>query len=214
MALRRRATTVPAPLSVQPSQKFDGSDGSWSTFVVSVGTPPQNFRVLPSTQITETWIISPDGCTSSDPSDCQSLRGEDVFNGQPPQGFLTASSSTWKQAGLYNLVAEDNFDNYTGNGLYGYDVLGINGGNSSGGLSLPNQLVASIATKSFFNGMFGLGAQPVSLSSAASSISGFMVNLFNNRQIPSLSYGYTAGAIYRKLHCYHRASFTERNIQY
>jgi hypothetical protein len=202
MALWRRASTVPAPFSVQPSQKFDGSDGSWSTFVVSVGTPPQNFRVLPATHISETWVISPDGCIITDPSDCQSARGGDVFNGQAPQGFLTNQSSTWKEAGLYNLAGEDNFANYTASGIYGYDVVGLNGGNSSGGISLPNQLVSSIATKAFFNGVLGLGVQPVSLSSAAAAVTGFMVNLFNDKLIPSLSYGYTAGAVYRKWWCF------------
>jgi Eukaryotic aspartyl protease len=199
MSLRKRADVVPAPLVVNPSQSFDGDDGQWSTFVVSVGTPPQNFRVLISTQSSETWVIAPEGCTSTDPSTCQSSRGGEVFNGQAAAGFLTNASSTWKEAGLYTLDIESGL-NYSGNGLYGYDVVGLNGGNGSsgGGLSLPNQVVSGIAAKDFFLGIFGLGVRPTSFSSGAATVPSFMENLKTNNQIPSLSYGYTAGATYRK----------------
>jgi hypothetical protein len=92
--------------------------------------------------------------------------------------------------------------NYSGNGLFGYDVVGINGGNSSsssGGLSLSNKVVAAIASKSYFLGIFGLGIKPTSFSSgAANSPPSFLSTLKDNNQIPSLSYGYTAGAPYRK----------------
>ena len=201
MALRKRATVVPAPINVQPSQSFDGNDGQWSTFVVSVGTPPQNFRVLISTQSSETWVISPEGCTTTDVANCQTLRGGQPFNGQAPQGFLSGSSSTWQQAGIYTLDTEKTL-NYSGNGLFGYDVVGINGGNSSsstGGISLPNKVVAAMPAKDYFLGIFGLGIRDTSFSSGAPDAPpSFMVTLKENNQIPSKSYGYTAGAPYRK----------------
>jgi hypothetical protein len=34
--LLKRATTIPAPLVVDPSQSFEGADGSWSTFTIAM----------------------------------------------------------------------------------------------------------------------------------------------------------------------------------
>jgi hypothetical protein len=34
--LSKRATTIPAPLVVDPSQSFEGADGSWSTFTIAI----------------------------------------------------------------------------------------------------------------------------------------------------------------------------------
>lgn len=199
MAKSRRATVVPAPVNILPSQSFMGDDGKWSTFTVSVGTPPQNFRVLPSTQVSETWVILPDGCIASDPSDCQTQRGGENFNGQSPKGFLSNQSSTWQQLGLYTINTESVL-NITGvNGLFGNDTVGLNGGNGStvgAGLSLAKQTVGGIAAKDYFLGLLGLSIAPSSFSSAANPAQTFLTNLFKERLIPSLSYGYTAGASY------------------
>lgn len=34
-------------VSIAPSQGFEGLDGTWSTFALQIGTPPQTIRVLP-----------------------------------------------------------------------------------------------------------------------------------------------------------------------
>jgi hypothetical protein len=75
-----RATDAPEPYVVPPSDKFDGADGSWSTFTISVGTPGQDFRVLPSTKGGVTYVIAEEGCLDGlDPVDCPQLRGIEVF---------------------------------------------------------------------------------------------------------------------------------------
>ncbi|OCL08205.1 acid protease [Glonium stellatum] len=186
---------IPAPFVFSPSQAWDGNDGSWSTFIIRVGTPEQDFRVLPSTAGQETWVPVPDGCLSSDPSNCGTLRGVYPFNGQQSTGFQYNQSSTWKLIGLYDLMLEQQL-NYTGNGIYGLDTVGLMLQNS-GGLSLTGQVVAGIATKEFYLGIFGLGPKPANFSNFDYPQPSFMHTLKEQDKIPSLSYAYTAGASYR-----------------
>src|SRR6266480_3728283 len=71
---------VPAPISVDTSQRFEGNDGPWSTFPLQVGTPAQEVRVLIAMAGQQTWVVAPDGCTAAgEPSNCPTLRGG-IFN--------------------------------------------------------------------------------------------------------------------------------------
>jgi len=187
---------IPAPFVFSSSQAWDGNDGSWSTFIIRVGTPEQDFRVLPSTAGQETWVPVPEGCLSSDPSNCGTLRGVYPFDGQQSTGFQYNQSSTWKLIGLYDLMLEQQL-NYTGNGLYGLETVGLMLQNS-GGLNLTSQIVAGIATKDFYLGIFGLGPKPANFSNFEYPQPSFMHTLKGQNRIPSLSYSYTAGASYRK----------------
>lgn len=191
------SNAIPTPVIVNPTQQYDGDDGSWSTFTVQIGTPPQSFRVLVSTSSSETWVVAPEGCTKSDPSNCAQLRGAQAFNGRASTGFATNASSTWSQAGIYTLDLEQSLG-YSGNGLYGYDVVGLSGGNSSGGVSLDQQTIAGVAGKDYFMGYIGLSDRPSSFSSSAASAPSLLNNLRTANLIPSLSFGYTAGAAYGK----------------
>jgi hypothetical protein len=85
--LEKRTVPLPEPFSFAPSQVFEGNDGRWSTFVIRVGTPDQDFRVLISTAGQETWVPISEGCLSSDPSNCGALRGVLPFNNQYSNGF-------------------------------------------------------------------------------------------------------------------------------
>lgn len=195
---KKRQETVAAPVVVNPSQSWYGPDGSWSTFRIQVGTPPQSFDVLPSTSGSETWVPLPEGCTADDPTNCPTLRGVQPFNGLAAEGFLTNQSDTWSLTGLYALALEQELGIFA-NGQYGTDVVGLNGGNgsSTNGVSLGDSIVAGIAAKDYLLGGLGLGVQPTSFSSSASEEPSFMTSLRNAKLIPSLSYGYTAGAAYR-----------------
>ena len=169
----------------------DGNDGPWSTFDIHVGTPPQRIRVLASTMVGETWVVSTNGgCSQSDPSDCPQSRG----------GLVDVTkSSTWSRKDLYQLGAETNLPDYggnTNNGTFGFDALGI-GPPNSGGIVFKSQNVAAITTKSFFIGTLGLSPNAVNFTGEAPSVS-FLSSLKQSNSTPSLSYAYTAGARYRE----------------
>ena len=189
-----------APFTFQPSHSWDGNDGNWSTFVVRVGTPPQGFKILPSTSGHQTWVPVPLGCTSSDPPDCGMLRGTLPSRGAPSNGFLANQSSSWIENGIYDLGIDSHI-NLTGNGDYGYDTVALGLENTTG-LSLTHQVVAGIATKDFYLGQWGLDPRPSNFTTYDDPIPSYLKDLVDSNLIPSLSYGYTAGARYRKSNSY------------
>ncbi|KAK5123026.1 hypothetical protein LTR85_003592 [Meristemomyces frigidus] len=195
------STTIAAPISWIPSSYWDGNDGLWNTFLVKVGTPPQEFRTLPSTAGQETWLPNPEGCTTADPSDpgyCGYLRGTLPFNGVNSSGFENNQSSTWDLIGLYTLDAQELELGYSGNGLYGFDTVSLIDGNTSDALfNQTMQVVASVPDLDFWLGVFGLGPKSINFTTFNDPIQNFMSDLLNSSQIPSLSWGYTAGAYYR-----------------
>jgi hypothetical protein len=188
-------SSTPEPFVFSPSQAWDGNDGRWSSFIVRIGTPEQTFRIFPSTSGHETFVPLPEGCIESDPSNCGSLRGAYPFNGKDSNGFAVNATSTWKAIGLYSLTFGDKLG-LNDSGLYGFDKVGLTLQNS-GGLTLDNQVVAGIATKNFYLGLFGLGPKPSNFSDFEYPQPSFMRNLRDQNKIPSLSFAYTAGAAYR-----------------
>ncbi|KAH0385488.1 acid protease, partial [Aureobasidium melanogenum] len=189
------ATAIPSPFSFAPSQYWDGNDGSWSSFMVRIGTPPQDFRVFPSTTGQETLIPVPEGCTQDDPANCGSLRGVMPFQGDADTGFLSNASTTWTDIGVYTTDLETNLG-INANGAYGFDTVGLQVENS-GGIQQTHQVVAGIADKSFMYGVFGLGPKPSNFSVLSDPQPSFLTSLRENNTIPSKSYAYTAGASYR-----------------
>jgi hypothetical protein len=194
----------PTPYVVPPTSKFEGNDGSWSTFYINVGYPTgQNFRVLVSTASSLTWVINTAGCTSGDPSNCPDLRGVENYAGAKSSGYNPSDSTNSSQIGLYGLKLEDATDFST---IYGPEYSGINasiyedviglGEYSPTSLELDEYL-GSVASKSIFLGEFGLGINPNNFGSGdLPTFVGYLPNC--SMPIPSSSYGYTAGASYRK----------------
>lgn len=189
--LRARAEDPPSPFVVEPSQHWDGNDGSWSSFYIRVGEPEQKFRIFPATNAQETWIPMPEGCSSTDPPDCGARRGVELFQNEKSNGFQTNKSSTWTLIGLYDLAIEDKLG-FSGVARYGFDTVGLGESNPW----LAEQLVGGVATKDFYLGIFGLGPKPAEFT--GSPIPSYMKTLKDRNLIPSLSFGYTAGAYYRK----------------
>ena len=135
-------------------------------------------------------VVLPSGCPSyllaSDPT-CVQDRG---------QTFDNTSSSTWDVHGLYSLSFFEANLGLDAVALFANDTitLGIEG---SGGPTLKNQIVAGVASGTYWLGLFGLNPQPTNYTSLSDSQASYMSNLKEQNLIPSLSFGYTAGAPYR-----------------
>jgi hypothetical protein len=197
MGLAARATAAAEPYVVPPTQKFDGNDGSWSTFRVSVGTPGQDFRVLPSTKSGVTQLVVPEGCQAGiDPANCQQLRGAEIFNSAQNIGFQVNVSSSWSAIGQYDVDLEDALG-YNAKGFFGFDKVSVGSAADSKALSLDRQVVGGVGELDYFLGYLPLGQADSSFNSLSSSIDSFLYQLRNATKIPSLSYSYTAGAKYR-----------------
>jgi len=107
-------------------------------------------------------------------------------------GFASNQSSTWAYLGRHSLV-EGEYLNITTDGQYGTDVVGL-GVDESTGFTLNRNVVAGITAGPFYTGTFGLKAANV--TSIDGGPATFMAQLKQQNLIPSISYGYTAGAIY------------------
>lgn len=197
IAPRATSSTIPKPYVVPPSQEFDGNDGSWSTFKISIGTPAQDFRVLASTKSGETHVIVPEGCIEGlDGPNCSNLRGAEVFQSSQSPGYQVNMSSTWSTLGQYSVDLEDRL-NYTAQGLFGFDKISLGSAVDDASLSMDRQIVAGIADLDYYMGHIPLGVPDSSFSSLSQSIDSFIYQLRNTSRIPSLSFSYTAGAKYR-----------------
>ncbi|KAH8732488.1 aspartic peptidase domain-containing protein [Phaeosphaeriaceae sp. PMI808] len=178
--------THPAPILVPPTGKWDGVNEDCSTFNLSVGNPPQYFRVLPATNDSAVVVPAPEACGSQDPINCPLLRG--VENGR---GFNSNQSSTWKQIGLWKWWRPaSNTLNIAGNANMGFDTVTMSGLNAS------NTLVGAYGTRSIWLGQIPLHSRAVSFEESK-HYSSLIVALYDTKQIPSKSYSYTAGAKYR-----------------
>ena len=117
----------------------------------------------------------------------------------------TSRSSTWSQLGNYSLGIELNLA-YNDVGTYGTDTVALGFSNATGGPALQGQVVAGIETFDFYTGYFGLGSQPNNFTASQdignlandTQIPSFLTTLKSQNLIPSLSWAYTAGAIYRE----------------
>jgi hypothetical protein len=219
------STAVPAPFSLEPAWSWSGDDGSWSTFQIAVGTPPQPFNILPSTTGAEVWIPIPEGCEGIlvNIQNCGILRGVDDFNGETSRGFQTNESSTWDLLGIYNLATEQNLWGPTGNpGQYGLDTVSF--GTTQGGqdIELEGQAIAGVATANVWLGSLGLGTASLNFDVHPEDILSPLSSLRNANYTPSLSFGYTAGASYSTpqdygsliFGGYDEARFTSSNFNY
>lgn len=169
---------VPQAIVATTDSTFVGYDGAWSPVSIRVGTPQQYLSLLPSTLSQETWVVGPAGCDGT--STCTNERG----------GLFSANqSTTFQERGLYELNSQD-----TGYGYYGMDTIYL-----SDDVSTPDQIIALVNSTEHWIGSLGLGVQQTRFDGTENYLP-FLSSLVQNGSfIPSHSYGYTAGAFYRKL---------------
>lgn len=205
MFFRKRDTAnttllPPSPYVLAPTGEFDGNDGKWSTFFINLGDEDgsgrgQNFKVLISTS---SPIILVPGQAEWCNNDCAEARGVEIFNGKQPSGLV---EDGWKESGLYDLPLPDWWsgnDSLGGHWFTGNVGLGTS---SSQSLILTDQFVVDHTNEDFYMGTFGLAAGAIDPGSGAKEP--FITNFYKSAQkIPSVSYGYTAGAFYRKSCCF------------
>ncbi|KAG8625759.1 hypothetical protein KVT40_006160 [Elsinoe batatas] len=184
----------PKAINIAPSQYWEGNDGSWSTFAVQIGNPPQTVRVLPASSGSSIWAVLPEGCAAEDdPENCGTQRG--VL-------FDPANSTTFQRVGgesdFFQLPYETEASlGYAGNAIVGYDNVEL-GWPGAGGPALPSQVIAGYADKDNMLGLLGLTPRPVNVTSFIDRKPSPLGTLANeNKTIPSSYWAYTAGAQYR-----------------
>lgn len=120
-----------------------------------------------------------------------------MYEGKANDGFQALESSTWHEIGIYQVAARDEL-RYNASGLYGLDTLGLNIANS-GGPTLQNQVISGVVNPRFWVGRLGMDVKPSNFSEFENPQRSLIKTLKEENYIPSLSYGYTAGAYYSKL---------------
>jgi hypothetical protein len=196
----------PKPLVLSPSGTFDGDDGKWSTFIVNIAGDGegkgQNFKVLISTSSPITIVpAKTDWCITDE---CARRRGVmDVGS----LGLDMTNTDFYSTAGLYTLPFNTDSlywwsrglllpsSNGTLNGAWGVANVGL-GTASKQSITLQHQYVAGYYVSDFFLGSLGLSAGAVSATGATRpSFLGGLAAV--TTEVPSVSYGFTAGASYR-----------------
>ncbi|KAK3316866.1 aspartic peptidase domain-containing protein [Apodospora peruviana] len=177
----RGATAAGTALRVQASSSWHGSDGDWSTFDVSVGSTSQSVQLTVST--TESGLrayIASDG-DDEDSSKILALG----------HGFNPGSSQTWKDT----RISDNDSYPYIDSTQSGLDSVLLSADRPSAvvGIELIN------STSQFFAGLGSIGLLNSSGTSGNATYESLIRQLAQNvgdQGIPSLAYGYTAGASY------------------
>ncbi|KAF2743810.1 acid protease, partial [Sporormia fimetaria CBS 119925] len=190
---------LPAPLSIEPTQGWDGIDGSWNTFPLRIGTPEQYTRAFISTASQQTWAVIEDACWLDTPDPNDSTKLVKFWDKQCAEDrggvFIPDKSRTWQEIGFFQLWLERNLG-HGGNGRYGYDTVGI-GYMEGEGPTLLNTTVGALKSESFWLGHLGLHPKSTNFSAFKDPSPSYMTYLYEQHHIPSIAWGYTAGAQYR-----------------
>lgn len=145
-----------------------------------------------STTCPQPWAIDPLACTITDPN-CSYRRGN---------RFYKNASSTWQDKGLYELDEELNLG-YTGNGNFGLDSITLGYPGSPSSITISHQLLATVAAEDFYVATWGIAPRATNLTrpgqnsvtfAADDAYPSLLSTLKQEAKIPSISYGYTAGA--------------------
>ena len=181
LSLATFGASEPAPIVTTATTDFVGYDGLWSAISIRVGTPEQYVSVLPGTLSQETWVVGPAGCD-----------GTTVCTTKRAGLFVANESSSFRSQGLYELNFDPELGN-TGFGYYGLDTVSLDDTTS-----VSEQIVAVVNSTDYWIGSLGLGVQDTRFT-GSENIAPLLSSLVEKvNEIPSRSYGYTAGAFYRE----------------
>lgn len=148
------------------------------------------------------------GCTGSDPTDCPSRRGIERFNGAGSTGYQPTGTSSsliglntvqLGQSQFSTLYGTRDYSNISGE--YYTDIVGLGDEPSAPTTLQLKEVIGAIPSKKLFMGYFGLGRGSNNLNNQQMlDFLSYLPNITDSPipAIPSLSYGYTAGANYRK----------------
>lgn len=131
-------------------------------------------------------MVLPQGCAAGDKS-CPTARGG-IFNPN--------SSSTWSPYTYFELPIEKNLYGLV-TGFFGNDTLNLTT-QGSPGPSLENQVIGGLAVQKYYLGMLGVNPKATKVSASDSGQSSYITSLKAQNLIPSVSFGFTAGAAYRE----------------
>lgn len=208
---------MPSALSVQPSQEFQGNDGSWSTFKVNigVGVQQQPLYLLPATSQSFVAPVLDAACspTVSNLTNCATLRGgtfnpaTDKVTWQPQTAsdgspYFALPFASEQPLGIFN-----NSNSSPIGAVAGFDNVVIEWDATNGSATLQNQVVAAYEDTRPFLGFLGLNAIPTHLFNATTSEPSPLQSLKTNGVIPSLYWGYTGGAYYKSPQAYGSLTF-------
>lgn len=84
-------------------------------------------------------------------------------------------------------------------GFFGNDTLGL-GAKSSNGTTLEKQVIGGLGDQRYYLGMLGVNPKSTKVSAGDSGQSSYITSLKAQSIIPSVSFGFTAGAAYREFH--------------
>ncbi|EAT88505.1 hypothetical protein SNOG_04745 [Parastagonospora nodorum SN15] len=186
------------PLVVESSGRWLGNDGDWSSFYVHVGTPPQVFQVLPSLSAQTLYLPLDKDCGRFNISDCGELRGVEVWASKLSDGFHPQNSTTWHELGVYGIGVGEVF-RLNGNGIFGNDTAGLDTSGVIDPVNLENHPIMAYTTSDMWIGVLGLSPHTMNISDTVRPRS-FLNQLKEKGHIPSLSFGYQAGAYHRFTH--------------
>ena len=165
-----------------------------------MGNPPQQVYVVPSTLVPVSWVVSTAACGLDQPSNCDDTRGG-LFDQGNSKTWENVTNPNYLSLGVESSLGYQSDDG----GYFGFDSIIL--GAAQGGISVDKSVVAAITTTDSYTGVLGLAARNVTVGNDTSTLS-LLASLRNSTQIPSLSYGYTAGAFYSMCRRYRLRSFT------
>ncbi|KAF2432156.1 acid protease [Tothia fuscella] len=187
------------PKEVVPSGRFDGNDGPWSSFALSIGSPEQTIRVLASTSLPEIFVISSEGPTSIGECPTNTTTGllfngsYDCYNSRGGLFNLTAST-TYHPEQAYNVGDYPAFGYRNITAPSGSDALTLSS-SSDTTIILQRMGLAQLSDlNSSWLGLLGLDSGQMKNSRPS-----LIQNLKLANVIPSMSFGYTAGSVNRNV---------------